>query len=458
MEKKSCRQPPEAARLTPILYCGNAEIEAVQTRIHLKMKDFAQYQFTNRQSCALNIFFDLAQEFEEAGHLHLLSVLILRIFFQLEAELYSKDANGALILRTPKISSLPANSPPASLQPHWEYSCLYLPVRGKHRPEIIQLHPDSSEYLLGMLVVATDATSAFSSGSAEEVDLLFLEKYANRIGYTLHNKLLADRNRQHVLFLRNLAHDIGHNITTPNMRFKLMLLQLDEHISGLRRILDMQDNDAARKELSVLHDTLQQQSKELMGQFKNGALFLESLLRQSHFDQGHYALRCAHIDICSKVILPQLQRYRANLEERGIHIDASQPKLPQDACMVLADLGLISQALANFLGNAVKYTQPPSSGEPPSVRCEASLIPGAFPHGTAGVKVAVSTTGPPLAPEDEAHLFENSFRAANVGKEFGTGHGLFFVREIVNEHHGISGYERTPHGNSFYFILPLENE
>lgn len=456
MGKTTSRQPPEAARLTPVLYCGNAEIEVVQTRIHLKMQDFSQYQFTSRQSCALNVFFDLAQEFEQAEHLHLLSVLILRIFFQLEAELYSRDANGALMLRTPKIPSLPANSPPASMQPHWEYSCLYLPVRGKHRSKIEQ--PHAAEDLLGMLVVATDASSSFSSGNAEEVDLLFLEKYANRIGYALHNKLLAERNKQHVLFLRNLAHDIGHNITTPNMRFKLMLLQLDEQINGLTEIIDMQEGGTAKKELLALHDKLRQQSKELMGQFKNGALFLESLLRQSHFDQGHYILRSARIDICSKVILPQFQRYRSNLEERGIHIDANQPRLPGQPCMVLADLGLISQALANFLGNAVKYTRPPSSAESPSVRCEVSIIPDSFPYGTDGVKVALSTTGPPLSPEDQARLFENSFRAANAGNEFGTGHGLFFVREIVREHHGLSGYERTPHGNCFYFILPLENQ
>ena len=456
MPKKSDTHAKEAAKLTPILYCGNPDIEAVQTRIHYKMQDYAHYQFTSRQSCALNIFFDLTQEFEDTERLYTLSVLLLRIFFQLEAEIYSKNEHGVLILRTPKISDLPANTPPASWQTRWEYGCLYLPIRGKHTSEVNADHPYSPEDLLGMLVVATEGVNAATAAAPEEIDLLFLEKFANRIGYALHNKLLAERNKRHVQFLRNLAHDIGHNITTPNMRFKLMLLQLEEQIAGMGKTLDAQPVNDISEEMRSIHEKLHLHSKSLMGQFKNGALFLESLLRQSHFDLGHYALRCARIDLCSRVVTPQFDRYRGNMEERGIQIDSTQPKLPKQPCMVLADLGLISQALANLLGNAVKYTKPPTGNDPPSVRCEVTIASNVFPHDTDGIKVAVSTTGPALTPEDESHLFENSFRASNVGGEYGTGHGLFFVREIVNEHHGITGYERTPHGNCFYFILPLE--
>jgi signal transduction histidine kinase len=124
--------------------------------------------------------------------------------------------------------------------------------------------------------------------------------------------------------------------------------------------------------------------------------------------------------------------------------------------MVLADLGLISQAVANYLGNAVKYTKAPEDGGPPQLRCEVAIVPNIFPHRGSGVKVSVCTTGPAIPFEDEPHLFENSYRASNSKGEHGTGHGLFFVREIVAEHHGISGYERTLEGNNFYFILPLE--
>ena len=39
----------------------------------------------------------------------------------------------------------------------------------------------------------------------------------------------------------------------------------------------------------------------------------------------------------------------------------------------------------------------------------------------------------------------------------GTGHGLAFVKQVVEIHGGVAGYEATEEGNNFYFILPLPN-
>mgnify|MGYP003701767449 FL=1 len=73
--------------LTQIFRKNASIMETVYSRIHYKMRDYAAYRFTAPQSCAINIFFDLAQEFTELEQLHMLSVLILRMFFQYEAEL-----------------------------------------------------------------------------------------------------------------------------------------------------------------------------------------------------------------------------------------------------------------------------------------------------------------------------------------------------------------------------------
>ena len=37
----------------------------------------------------------------------------------------------------------------------------------------------------------------------------------------------------------------------------------------------------------------------------------------------------------------------------------------------------------------------------------------------------------------------------------GTGHGLSFIRHVIEMHGGRVGYEPTQEGNNFYFILPL---
>jgi signal transduction histidine kinase len=68
--------------------------------------------------------------------------------------------------------------------------------------------------------------------------------------------------------------------------------------------------------------------------------------------------------------------------------------------------------------------------------------------------VDVFTTGPAIGASDVPNLFTADFRGNNTDHEYGTGHGLFFVREIVDLHDGETGYEPWPDGNNFYFILP----
>ncbi len=439
----------------PILFCGNEHIETVESRIHHKMRNYTEYNFTTPQSYALNVFFDLAQEFEDSTLLHLLSVLLLRVFFNVEAELFLKNGPNTYSLYSPKIDGVPPPMPnffreTAMHDSSWcDADHCYLPLHGKSR---VFLPKDqrivAEESLLGVMV-------AYPKEPLQSHDMLFLEKYANRVGFCLHNRLLAEQHMRHILFVRKLAHDIGHNVITPNMQFKLMLSRLEEQVRKLETITPKALSPDTHVELASLQKQISDQTRALVRHFKYGALFLESLLRQSHFDEGHYVLRLARLDLCRLVILPQFERYRAHLEERGIYVAKEQPLLPSEPCMAMVDMGLISQVLANLLSNAVKYCAPSASGKPAEARCSVELVPNSFPDGVAGLKVSVFTTGPCIAERERDFLFEDSFRASNVNEQHGSGHGLFFTREIVAEHGGKAGYESHPDGNIFYFTLPL---
>jgi signal transduction histidine kinase len=284
-------------------------------------------------------------------------------------------------------------------------------------------------------------------------DLLFLEKYANRVGYCLHNKILADRNARHILFLRKLSHDIGHNIITPNMRLKLLLNHLENQINELGKAAGEGEDPVPVETLRGIQGKMAEHIKDIQGTFNNSALFLESLLRQSHFDVGHYVLRRVRLDIREAVVTPQFERYRGNLLERGLCVPET-PDFPSEPCLVEADFGLISQVLANFFSNAVKYACRQCDGRPGEVRCKVEVVPAAFKGDQAGIKVSVFSSGPPIPKEEAGQLFDDNYRATNSHGKSGTGHGLFFVREILAAHGGSSGYEALPGGNSFYFILP----
>jgi signal transduction histidine kinase len=426
---------------------GNKYLEAVRSRIKEKIRDFATYNFTPPQSSAINIFFDLAQEFDSIAQLHALPVLILHIFFQYKAELYLKNERTEIALVTPPVAGGLLKAPQPRAEAWSDKGRYYFPVPGKHALHLADAqHTVSAESIMGVLVLYVEE-------ELESHSLLFLKKFANRLGFCLHNKFLAERNSRHVFFLRKLSHDIGHNVITPNLRLKFQLNQLGGQITALGELSKLSADEATMQDIRIVHKRVAGQLKDIADNFQNSALFLESLLRQSHFDLGHYVLHRSRLDIALAVVVPQFNYYRLRLEELGLIKENAQAAYPDTPCMVYADLGLISQVMANFLSNAAKYSTPAQDGSC-EVRCEVEVLPDAFENGFAGIKVSVFSSGPNIPANEAELLFEDNYRATNSTGQQGTGHGLFFVREIIREHKGRTGYEPLPGGNSFYFILP----
>ena len=73
-----------------------------------------------------------------------------------------------------------------------------------------------------------------TAGQLSEQDRFFFERYASRFGYQLHNRILGNKNREHLQFIRNLVGDIGHNVIVPNIYFKLYYKRLRSKIDLLK--------------------------------------------------------------------------------------------------------------------------------------------------------------------------------------------------------------------------------
>src|SRR5208282_2444158 len=67
-------------------------------------------------------------------------------------------------------------------------------------------------------------------------DKFFFEKYANRLGYNLHVKIIAWQNIQHIRFINSLVADIEHNVIIPNISLALYLKHLREKIKTLKNL------------------------------------------------------------------------------------------------------------------------------------------------------------------------------------------------------------------------------
>jgi CHASE2 domain-containing sensor protein/two-component sensor histidine kinase len=108
--------------------------------------------------------------------------------------------------------------------------------------------------------------------------------------------------------------------------------------------------------------------------------------------------------------------------------------------LVLADRSLMTRALINLIGNAVKYTD--SGGR---VDCTLSLDAGE-------VACAIADTGRGMPPQQLSRLFERFHRGGAAKSGDGVGLGLAFVQTVVERHGGKISCE-SAEGQGSTFIL-----
>jgi signal transduction histidine kinase len=301
---------------------------------------------------------------------------------------------------------------------------------------------------------------------------LFFEKYANRIGFNVHNKFLAIKNVEHLKFIQSLVSDIEHNVIVPNMVYKLFLRRLNGKIKSNAEIknrlaeclttgqCDVTVIEDLLSELTGVNEGLKEEIENIEKHYKNMSLFLETLFRRSHFDQGRLTLRTKACNMKKDVVQPQLERYIEQFQKAAISIDDRLSGIPDEEIISVVDVGLVAQVYANLFSNALKYTQEVTTETGKKMKYISyghETIKDFFGHDKDGIKYNVFSTGSHIALEERGKIFEEGYRGSNISNKPGTGHGLTFIKNAIEMHGGMVGYEATQYGNNFYFIIPKSN-
>lgn len=449
-------------------------VSKIYERVREKKETYHRYNFERSQEEAFATFFDLAQEYTSIDSLFEISVVVPKEFLGLDSSFYfieTKRCRLELVCTSEEGLIEPEDrvesKKPLSDGPYETESSTVFPIRGNRAltkliPYLCQSH------ILGL----------FEVRPKERVDAkihFFLEKFTNRIGYNLHQKMLIEQNINHIKFINQLVSDIEHNVISPNLYYKFFLRQLRRYLDGY--------HDAARRlneailllqgrgedivnPLARIHQDIESNNRELESSYKalsshyeHTSLFLETLFRREHFQRGSYVLRKQSCNFRTEIIQPLLERYMPAFEKRDITVDNRLDNIPDEQITLYVDKGLISQVFDNLFSNAVKYTETvvdQMGNEIKLVSYNRQIIKDCFGENKPGVRFNFFTTGRPL-PEDEAKkLFQEGFRASTARQERGTGHGLHFVKNVVEIHGGKVGCEPQQCGNNIYFILPLK--
>ena len=458
-----------------------ADFDAIARRIHEKAAHYALYNFSRGRNDFLKAFFDLAQEFQPLEDFYRICVAVPLIMAGLSCELYiRREKDGLLeLVCSADRGALPAPEPAAApVRPaessYVEDGLFIIPIFGHpikdeidiraHAPAGDGQNGDGRPVLLGMFAVR-------GNESLDEGDRFFLGKYAGRIGYSLDNRLLSQANVERLDFIRTLVMDIEHNVIVPNMYFRHLFRQLGKRIGMLkeqRQQLELMSGSEdcgvpcreLAGELRRIENALRDDYLEIVKHHAHITMFIESLFRREHFEQGRLVLRPRSCFIEREVIIPQLDHYMARLTANKVTVDRPL-NMDQEEVPLMVDIGLLAQVYANLFSNAAKYTREiidHRGRQRKAVAYGRERVENFPGPGHRGIKFNVFTTGPALDPEKAARLFSEGARGENDLELPGTGHGLAFIRHVVEMHGGKVGYEATSEGNNFYFILPIPDE
>ena len=225
-------------------------------------------------------------------------------------------------------------------------------------------------------------------------------------------------------------------------------------------ILPAQDlMEDLRSEMNEINRGLMEELENIEKHYKNTSLFLETLLRRSHFDKGRLTLLTKKCYMNRDVVQPQLERFLDRFKRIGISVNYQLSGIPDQETISTVDVGLMAQVYANLFSNALKYTEEitTESGERKKyISYGHEIIRDYFGPGKDGIKYNVFSTGPHIPAEERRRIFDDEYRGSNVLNKPGTGHGLAFIKVAVELHGGIVGYEPTQYGNNFFLILPRE--
>jgi len=438
-------------------------------RIDAKKRDYALYNFKQTENNALTTFFDLAQEFDSIEDFCNLCVAIPKGFFDLEAKLYliEPKTNDLSLTASTEDAGYQLHTPPLyEIVPdenlfYTSTKHLVLVIRGKSML-IDQLPFKTKDDILGLLEV-------YPADALDPHNELFLEKYANRIGYNIHNKFMIEKNIEHLKFIRSLVADIEHNIIAPNIIYKLFLKhirkKIEKNIDLEKEVADYAEKfpgernflEGLRSELNEINRGLLEELENIEKHYKNTSLFLETLLRRSHFDKGRLTLLTKKCYMNRDVVLPQLERFLDRFRKMGISVNYQSSGIPDQETISVVDVGLMAQVYANLFSNALKYTEEITTvtGERKKyISYGHEILRDYFGPGKDGIKYNVFSTGPHIEPKERTRIFDDEYRGSNVLNKPGTGHGLAFIRVAVELHGGVVGHEPTQYGNNFFLILP----
>ncbi len=279
------------------------------------------------------------------------------------------------------------------------------------------------------------ADNAISGAEISDLDLEFLQMFANQSAGAIENSRLYHELEQRLLDLRR-AHQkqkddqetlirmerlsvmgetsaiVAHELRNPLVAiggFARTLMRNLQEDDPNRHFADIISSEVTRME-TIIHDLL-------------------DFIRPKK--------RLRKEVVVDRIVAEAADRFQAELEGKGIRLEMD---LKTEGKVLEIHPGEIQQVIQNYIVNAMQAQ--PGGGR---IEVRSRLVDG-------GVRIEVRDDGPGFAKDVGEKLFSPFFST----KTTGSGLGLTICAQIIKSHGGITGAMNSPEGGAvFSFILPL---
>jgi signal transduction histidine kinase len=218
----------------------------------------------------------------------------------------------------------------------------------------------------------------------------------SRIGQGINR--MAGKQETATETLRQVTTDIAHDLRTPLQRVSVLLSDLCEHLPENSPALDLAQRAAA--ETGRATDVFR------------------ALLHIAQIEGGEPASRFGAVDLVATV-RQIAELYAPTAEERGDRLELALPDAP---VWITGEAGLVGQALANLLENALRHT--PGNG----------TITVAVTADGETAELSVGDTGPGVPEAERDKVLRRLYRLERSRTTPGNGLGLALVYAIASLH------------------------
>lgn len=231
-------------------------------------------------------------------------------------------------------------------------------------------------------------TRVIVSGKGGELDELAIQ----------YNKML-DKIEILLKATKNSLDNVAHDIRTPITRLRINAEKVLQHPENMK--------DKNHALLSCIEET------------DRINVMLDTLLNISEVESGIMHIDLQHTNIVS-LVENVVDAYLFVADEKDIRIDVEGDSSIQG----WLDPNRMSQALANLLDNAIKYT--PRGGQ---VLIELSID-------GPNLLILIQDSGIGILDEDLESIWDRLYRGTQLGNQRGLGLGLSLARAIIEAHNG----------------------